>query len=265
MPKYITILGLVLAVTVGVVFWPRMFSPESEDVFSWRQVAKEVKTIKINGLELNNDGGVWKIGQVLADKKQVEQFLTKVSDSVTESIVAKKEASYDSYQVGKQGLEFELDTLKLVVGNNNPGGSGFYVRKADSKEVYLIRGQWRNELTKSENDWKDKIVIDIERNLITRVEIGGNKTKVFSSPQTEKVAEIFNPLIGEEIKLADEIKSDLQLTATLKSADNTELGTVVFRKQGEEWWAGRPDSKEVFKILAYKLNPLFSWISDKGI
>jgi competence protein ComEC len=49
----------------------------------------------------------------------------------------------------------------LLIGPMIPGGSGFYVRKADSKEVYLIRGQWRNELTKSENDWKDKTVVDI--------------------------------------------------------------------------------------------------------
>lgn len=107
--------------------------------------------------------------------------ITGLFDALTKSAVGEKAAQsaasharmgVDSAQ-GKR-LRFvkgRAVVAELVVGERGPGWQGAYVRRADSDEVYLVRGELATFAERILDDWRDKRIAEVTPDSVREVRV----------------------------------------------------------------------------------------------
>jgi hypothetical protein len=129
--------------------------------------------------------GAWRLTSPLeyrAAEPMVRGVLRTLESLKLEDVVSTNPEKRGTFQVDSTGtrvqiLEGDTQVLDLVIGKANPGYSHTYVRQEGRDEVYRAVGMLTYSFNKPVDDWRDKTILDLAPESISRVTLEYPKEK----------------------------------------------------------------------------------------
>jgi uncharacterized protein DUF4340 len=236
------------------------------------------------------DSGEWRITQpkpLRADQNTVSSMLSTVSSLNSERLVEDKASNLKTYGLEQPALEVDIGekgnkSQKLVIGDDTPASGGVYAMLADEPRVFTMSSYNKTSLDKSLNDLRDKRLLTVNADKISRVElIGKNEDIEFGRNKDEwqilkpKPLRADSTQVGDLVRVLTDAKIDLSGSDT-KSATSAfvhatpvasaqvtdESGTqeLQVRKRKDTYY-----SKSSAVEGAYKVDAALAKALDKGL
>jgi hypothetical protein len=273
---------VVLAALAGFLYWSDHHKSSAEaakpatdaapamlklDENSITQV--ELKKKDAPAILLAKNGSDWKITApkpFAADQSTVSSMLSIVASLNSERLIDEKSADLQRY--GLDHPSFELDvtekdnkTQKLLLGDDTPAGSAVFAALGGDPRVFTIAGYNKTSIEKSLNDLRDKRLLTVNADKVSRVEISGkngdiefghNKDEwqiVRPKPMradVDAVSELVRKLTDARMDLSSSDaaakKSDSAFTrgtpvATVKVTDESSTEDLQIRKNKDLYYA----------------------------
>jgi hypothetical protein len=183
---------VVLAGLLGALYWSDHRKPPEESKVSADSSPTILKLDQaaITGIEIkkkdaeplvlakNNSGG-WQITQpkpLNADESSVSGALSTLSDLSSDRLVDSKTSDLQQYGLAQPAVEVDLTeknnkTQKLLIGDATPTGNDVYAMLVGDPRVFTMAKYHETSLDKSENDLRDKRLITLSADKISRVDL----------------------------------------------------------------------------------------------
>ena len=290
------IAAVVLAALTGALYWSNRHPP-SEDtakasldtppkILSLKQ--EDISNIAIRkkgGEELDlakGDAGKWQITApkpLGADQEAVSSLLSSVSSLNADRLVEDKAADLSQFGLAQPALELDVTTKdgkpqKLFLGDDTPAGSAVFAKLNGDPRVFTIASYNKNGLDKSLNDLRDKRLITVGVDQISRLElIRKNQTIEFGRNKEEwqilkpqplraddsQVGELVRKITGARMDLsgtntdAKEVEAGFAHgtpVATVKVTDQSGTQELQIRKNKDNYYAKSSLVEGVYKVDA---------------
>jgi hypothetical protein len=188
--------GVVLAVLTGVLYWSNHHKPAEAKETSADTPPKilslnEADITKVDiqkkgesAVDLSrNSSGQWQITAPTplgADQSSVSGVLSSLSSLNSDRLVEEKTSNLDQYGLAQPGLVISLGeknnrTDKLLIGDDTPTGNDAYAKLDGDGRVFMIASYTRKSLDKGVNDLRDKRLLTVDSDKISRVELVGKQ------------------------------------------------------------------------------------------
>ena len=126
-----------------------------------------------------SNSGEWQITQpkqLRADESAVSAVLSTLSSLNSERLVEDKASDLKNFGLDNPALEVDLGekdnkSQKLLIGDDTPVGSGVYAMLAGDPRVFTIASYTKTSVDKNLNDLRDKRLLPIAPDKISRVEL----------------------------------------------------------------------------------------------
>lgn len=185
---------VVFAALAGTLYWSDHRKPSAEAAKPDADAAPQILKLDQNSITklelkkkdalpilLSKTGSDWKIAEpkpFSADQNTVSSMLSTISSLNADGLVEDKSANLQRY--GLASPSFELDvtekdnkTQRLLLGDNAPAGSGVYAALAGDPRVFTIAEYHKTSLDKGVNDLRDKRLLSVSPDKVSRLEIRG--------------------------------------------------------------------------------------------
>jgi hypothetical protein len=187
--------GLIVAVVVlatlgGVLYWSQHHKPAEEGAAVSTGTAPVI--LKVNPADVTKltikqkepvtlikTNGNWQIAEpkpYQADQEAVAGILSTLSGLNADRIVEEKAS--DRKQYGLEPAQVELDisgkngaTQRLLLGDDTVAGGDVYAGLASDPRVFTVASYNKNSLAKSLNDLRDKSLLSVSADKVSRVEL----------------------------------------------------------------------------------------------
>jgi hypothetical protein len=190
---------VIFAVLAGVLYWSDHHKPSAEAAQPAADAAPSILKLDENSITqldlkkkdappilLTKSGSDWKITEpkpFAADQSTLSSMLSTISTLNSDRLVEDKAADLQRY--GLASPSFELDvtekdnkTQRLFLGDATPAGSGFYAALAGDPRVFTLAEYHKTALDKSLNDLRDKRLLTVSADKVSRLEISGKNGDV---------------------------------------------------------------------------------------
>ena len=197
--KTIGILFLILVGILGLIggkfLWQKRNNDVSDQEYQQRLKGldkKEIVAIQLQKgdekLDLATDEQTeqWMVGGVIANAEQVSSLLNVIKKPTGLMIVAETKNKHNDFQITDEeatklkitsnGNQTDVALVTLLLGANSGGGR--YIRFEGDDRVYLVKGLSGEMISTTQDDWIDKVIVKIDQESITKIEISSSKTKV---------------------------------------------------------------------------------------
>lgn len=184
---------VVLAALVGTLYWSDHRKPSAEaakpdaDVVPILKLDEnsiiklELKKKDASPILLTKTGSDWKIDEpkpLGADQTAVSSIVSTVASLNSDRLVEQNSSDLQRYGLDHPSLELDVTekdnrTQQLLLGDNTPAGSGVYAALAGDPRVFTIAGYHKTTLDKSLNDLRDKRLLTVSPDKVSRLEITG--------------------------------------------------------------------------------------------
>ena len=188
---------VLLAALVGALYWSNRH-PQSSDTVS-ASATPAPKILSVNESDLTkvdlhkqkgeevalarSGSGSWEIlapRPMTADQSAVSSMLGSFSSLNSERVVEDKAHDLGPYGLAKPALEVDLTqksnkTQKLLIGDDTPAGGGAYAMLAGDPRIFTIASYTKTSIDKSANDLRDKRLITLDPDKISRIELVANQ------------------------------------------------------------------------------------------
>jgi len=191
----LTIATVVLAALAGTLYWSNRHKPEettqaSADTPPKILTLKEGDITKVDLKKKTGDsivlakdsGGKWQITspQTLgADQSSVSSMVSTLSSLSSDRLVEDKASNLNQYGLAEPAIQVLITeknkTQKLLVGDETPTSSGAFARLDGDPRVFTIASYTKSSIDKTVNDLRDKRLLTIEPDKVSRVELNANK------------------------------------------------------------------------------------------
>ncbi|MFH1734475.1 MAG: DUF4340 domain-containing protein [bacterium] len=180
--SFLTLSGVLV---VLLVIW--MFVDSARDVTVKPEAFFDVDTSAIDGLiiqnntstiELKRSGSAWRLAQPIdypAESRFVTDLLKKMDEMTIEHLVthaADKDTTYgfDTSAVQVTVLSGSEAVADFMVGKTANNNRHTYCRMVEDDAIYRVKGAFSSQLRRSQKDWRDKIILEIDREAIVRLD-----------------------------------------------------------------------------------------------
>jgi Domain of unknown function (DUF4340) len=192
----LTIATVVLGALAGTLYWSNRHKPSdttqaSADTPPKILTLKDADITKIDlrkktgdGIALAKDsGGKWQITspQTLgADQSTVSSMASTLSSLSSDRLVEDKAGDLKQYGLAEPALQVSITEKdnkiqRLLVGDETPTNSGAFARLDGDPRVFTIASYTKSSIDKGVNDLRDKRLLTIEPDKVSRVELNANK------------------------------------------------------------------------------------------
>jgi len=253
--KRMVILGSVLVVLVAAWFLQRRQQQSiivSEPVETWAVDPDRVTSLHIDkpdgeSVELVRSAGSWKLVEPLqypANDQVVTASLRVLEALELADVISTNPANQGKYQVDSTGTRVIVKAgdevlLSAIVGTNSPDFSHTYVRRTDGQQVYRAVGVLGYNFNKRVNDWRDKTILHLDQQSISRIVLEYPKEK--SSVALSRADSLWTVQAGGD---AAQTADSLSVANLLRSV--AALNTVNFATEDES--AGLDFDKPDFRL-----------------
>jgi hypothetical protein len=284
---------LVLAGLAGFLYWSDHHKPRAEaanpDADAGPSILKldqnsitklELKKKDATPILLTKDGSDWRITEpkpFAADQTTVSSLLSTVSSLDSERLVEDKGSNLERY--GLASPAFELDITgkdnkeqRLLLGDETPAGSGVYAALGGDPRVFTIAEYRKTSLDKTLNDLRDKRLLTVSPDKVSRLEIAGKNGEIefghnkdewqILRPKpmradTSAVNELVRKLTDTRIDLSTSDKTATETEsvfakdtpiATVKLTDESSTQQLQIRKAKDVYYAKSNLVDGVYKI-----------------
>jgi len=187
---------VLLAALFGALYWSNRHPASTETVNASPAPPKilsvnesdltKVDLRKNSGDQLalaRNGSGAWEIlapRPMTADQSAVSSMLGTFSSLNSERLVEDKATDLGSYGLARPVLEVDLTeksnkAQKLLIGDDTPAGSGAYAMLVGDPRVFTIASYTKTSIDKTANDLRDKRLITLDPDKISRIELVANR------------------------------------------------------------------------------------------
>ena len=190
---------VVLAALAGVLYWSDHRKPSAEAAKPDADAAPSILKLDENSITeldlkkkdapvigLTKSGSDWKITEpkpLGADQATVSSVLSTISALNSDRLVEEKNADLKRYGLQSPSLEVDVTekdhkTERLLLGDDTPAGSGVYAALVGDPRVFTIAEYQKTALDKSLNDLRDKRLLAVTPDKVSRVEITGKNGNI---------------------------------------------------------------------------------------
>lgn len=184
----------VLAVLAGVLYWSDHHKPSPEAAKPDADAAPSILKLDENSITqlelkkknsppilLTKSGSDWKITDpepFAADQTTVSSMLSTISSLNSDRLVEDKGDNLERYGLASPALELDVtekdhQTERLLLGDNTAAGNGVYAALAGDPRVFTLAEYHKTALDKSLNDLRDKRLLSMSPDKVSRLEIIG--------------------------------------------------------------------------------------------
>jgi hypothetical protein len=180
----------VLAVLAGVLYWSQHRKTPEESAVSTPNAAPvilkvdaadvtelEIKRKGAEPVTVKKTGGNWQITgpkPYPADQEAVTSILSTLSLLNADRVVEDKAADRKQYGLDAPAVEVDISgkgTRQLLLGDDTPAGGDVYAALASDPRVFTISSYNKTSLDKSLNDLRDKSLVTLNPDNVSRVEL----------------------------------------------------------------------------------------------
>ena len=284
---------VVFAALAGLLYWSDHHKPTAEaakpDAEAAPSILKldqssitkiELKKKDASPIQLAKSGSDWKITEpksFAADQTAVTSLLSTISSLDSERLVEDKSSDLQRY--GLASPEFELDVTetdnksqRLFLGDETPAGSGVYASLAGDPRVFTIATYRKTSLDKSLNDLRDKRLLTVSPDKVSRLEIAGKNGDIeFGHNKDDwqivkpKPMRADSTAVSELVRKLTDARMDLNASdktatetdsafakdasvATVKLTDETSTQQLQIRKAKDVYYAKSSLVDGVYKV-----------------
>lgn len=132
-------------------------------------------------IQLTKSGSEWKITEpkpISADQSAVSNMISTLASLNSERLVEEKSSDLQRYGLDHPSLELDVSekdntSQRLLLGDDTPTGSAAYAVLAGDPRVFTIASYHKTSLDKTLNDLRDKRLLTVSPDKISRLEIAG--------------------------------------------------------------------------------------------
>jgi len=241
---------------------------------------------------LTKNGSDWKIIEpksLPADQATVSSLLSTISSLDSDRLVEDKSSVLARYGLASPAFELAVTekdskTERLLLGDDTPSGSGVYAALAGDPRVFTIATYRKTSLDKTLNDLRDKRLLTVSADKVSRLEIAGKNGEIeFGHNKDEwqilkpkpmradtfAVSELVRKLTDAHMDLSSSDKSATEsesafakdlAVATLKLTDESSTQQLQIRKAKDLYYA-----KSSLVEGAYKIDSSLADAVDKKV
>ena len=236
--------GLVIAailffVLAGVLFWSNHHNPADTTAKADTPPAVlkldegaidkiELKKKDAEPIVLAKSGSDWQITdpqKLRADQGTVSSMVSTLSSLNSERVVEDKASDLRNYGFDQPAVEVSLTeknnkSQKLLFGDDTPTGGAVYAMLAGKPTVYTVPSYAKNSVDKSLNDLRDKRLLTMDSNKLSRVELLGKNGDIeFGRSKDEWQILKPKPLPADSSKVDDLVRKLTDARMDLSGSD----------------------------------------------
>lgn len=194
--------GLLVAVVLllllgGGVYWsnkskeaeekagPKDASPKLTNIAESeiRQVELKRKDGELTTL-IRSDNGTWTIktpAEYAADKESISSWMGTAAALVTDQLVEEKAGDVKAFGLDAPAFTMTITkkdgkSVKVLVGDEVPTGSGYYARLDGDPRVFTIAGYNKTSIDKKAADLRDRRLLTFDQDKLIRIELTAKQT-----------------------------------------------------------------------------------------
>jgi hypothetical protein len=287
--------GLIVAVVIlaglgGVLYWSQHRKPSDETAVAPASATPVI--LKVNMADVTQiaikqkqsipvtlqkaDANQWQITEpkpYRADQETVASMLSTLSGLSADRVVEEKASDRKQYGLDPAVVELDItgkETRQLLLGDDTPTGGDVYAALAGDPRVFTISSFNKTSLGKSLNDLRDKSLITVSPDKVSRVELlrkgqelefdrtkdGWQILKPASSPaDSPAVNDLVRSLTSATMQLSATPTIDPAVefakatpVATAKLTGDMGVQTLEVRKNKGDYYAKSSTVDGVFKV-----------------
>ncbi len=281
---------ILLLVTFGPLLIEKIGVPIGEDKLLVN--ISNIETIQKIGIqsagkeriEIIKEGETWKV-QGYAVSSDISIFLENIKNASISTVASTNPQNHETFEVtDEKATIVELfqggsHSQKILIGKQGSTTNTFYARLPETAKVYLVTGNVRSYLLRDVDDWRDKVLFQVNEGDVTNIKVTQSQGNYELSKSTEGVwhlryentstllseseqNKIFTTLLRLEGSGFDSSLS----AADIKNQPEAEIvitnnndGTIHLwlKKQDAEWLSVVNDTDIVYVVPDYKLSSFF--------
>jgi hypothetical protein len=257
------------------------FTDEISESVSIAKTGQQLKTL------IKKENKKWYINDFEASQKEINDFFQILKNIKTQMLVSKNAQNYENFGVGDNGYTLTFKTINkketsFIIGSYGPLLNSFYLRKKDSSNVYLAQGLLLNKISQDINQWRDKTLVNIPKDIISKIEMKTNdslltitknqegkwqaqeknKNATLEETTVDRILNSFNPLEADNFLTKDQeleykkIKQKEKVLITLFDKQNQKLVQIQLAKKNENWWALVEGKDTYYQIPSFKISDI---------
>jgi hypothetical protein len=188
------IAAIVLALLSGALYWsnhrkpaedapvkaatdapPKILALNAADVTGVAIIRKDQAEVALS----RNASGAWQITApkpLAADQDAVASLLGTLTPLQSERLVEEKASDLSQYGLAGPALELTValkdgKSQKLLVGDQTPSGSAYYVMLAGDPRLFTVAGYNKKSLDKTASDLRDKRLLTADFDKVSQIEL----------------------------------------------------------------------------------------------
>lgn len=176
----------VLVVLVIIYFLTQTGNVDTKSIdaellqFSQDEVTQvELKSAGTN-LSFKREGESWSLDNYPVDTVRMTQLLEIFAELSVDRMITRNSEKYEKYEVSESGSRVTLKNdadkvlLDLLIGKQGANFQESFVRQMDQDEVYAVKSNLSQYKQKTQNDFWDRTMTDLDVNRINQVRFEGN-------------------------------------------------------------------------------------------
>ena len=298
---------VVFAVLAGVLYWSDHRKASAEAAKPDADAAPSILKLDENSITqlalkkkgstpilLTRTGSDWKITEpkpLGADQTAVTGVLSTLSSLNSERLVEGKSTGLERYGLDHPSLQLDITekdkrTQQLLLGDDTPAGGAVYAALAGDPRVFTVAGYQKTSLDKSLNDLRDKRLLTVNPDKVSRLEIDGNHGEIeFGRNQDEwqilkpKPMRADSSTVGELVSKLTDARMDLGSSDTaaresdaafahgisvarVKVTDEASTEDLQIRKNKDSYYAKSSAVQGTYKVSSDLANALDKKLED---
>lgn len=294
---------IVLLALVGALYWSnhRKAADEALKPTENSPAILKLDEASITRIEITKTGtdlvvlsksnsGAWQITEpkpFRADQANVSSTLSSLSSLNSQRVIEDKASDLKQYGLEPPAVEVAVTekdnkSQKLLLGDDTPNGSAAYAMLAGDPRVYTIASYLRASIAKSLNDFRDKRLLPVSAEQVSRLEIIRNNQNI-EFGRTQGGWQILQPKpmradgnqVGDLVQKLTDARMDLNgpdpkesasafaagtPVASAKITDSTGAQELQIKKSKDAYYAKSTAVEGIYKVNADLAQGL-----DKGV
>lgn len=286
-----TLMILLVALAVLVVLY--LVINSARDVTYKPGALYDIDTTKVDGIIITNQNDViklrrvsggWRLAEPIdypAESRFVSDLMGKMGSLEIEALTTEDPSKDTLYGVDTSGAVVTLlagsDTLaNFIVGKAAENYRHTYCRRVGEDKIYLVRGTFTGQLNRKAKDWRDKVILEIDKDKITRLDFEYPREKFSlvkadtiwilesqgqSNPVDERTLNqtlgalsrfrTFDYVDGDAARAVDFSVPDLALTVTMEGGETYKIALLPQDREKDRYLV-RKDGVENTLFVIYK-------------
>ncbi len=211
---------IVALVAVILLVFRMMFNNDNQD----NEILGNLELTKVDSIRLEknqeilelkkNDQGFWQVNGFAADQEKIKILMEKAGALKVINLVSKNPDNFTKFDLNDNSAKKMIfnasnsEILNLIIGKTGSDWNSTYLRLATKNEVFLVDQELNSLFSLVPDNWRDKTVLNIDSNKITKIEfVYPNKKFVLTKAGEQWQAKIGDKKIAAAV--SPTVMSDL--------------------------------------------------------